>query len=325
MHEPLYRDALKHGWRLTWQHKILWVYGLFAALLGQMGIFEFFRRTHVFGKDPFLVPLSWSWGTTLDTAVRQLGESIATVDKWVWAVWLLLISVGLLAALLFVAVVSQGALIQSAAQSIIRKKLPDEGEAWHRGVTHFWPLLVVNALRSLSFLLLGLAVGWATVNAVFTPGFFDNLLFLIIFVLSLGVGMIMSFITVYAAGYIMVEDYSFGRALHDAWRLFLEHWLVSCEVGVILLVCNIAVVLLTFFGLLVFFFPAILIWLVALMTVNYSLFISGFVVGVVLFVLFIMWLASLFTVFSTTTWTYLFMKMHRHGISSRILRVLRRT
>ena len=37
---PFYRTILKQAWSLTWRHKYLWWFGIFAALLGNGGEFE---------------------------------------------------------------------------------------------------------------------------------------------------------------------------------------------------------------------------------------------------------------------------------------------
>jgi hypothetical protein len=43
-----------------------------------------------------------------------------------------------------------------------------------------------------------------------------------------------------------------------------------------------------------------------------------------LFIFLVAWFGSLFTVFSTSIWTYLFVKMHKEGIFSRILHLFRK-
>ena len=53
--EPTYTDAIRAGWHLAWHHKSLWIFGLFAAFLGQMGIVELLCNT-VYGATYFRMP-----------------------------------------------------------------------------------------------------------------------------------------------------------------------------------------------------------------------------------------------------------------------------
>ena len=140
----------------------------------------------------------------------------------------------------------------------------------------------------------------------------------IIFVLLSIIGMIMSFWVIYAAGYVVVEEYTFIKSLKAAWKLFLSHKLVSLEVGVILLACNVVLAAFVAGGLVLTVLEGILFWLVFNAMGVPGLFVIGTVLLAGIFFLFIMFAQSIFTVFTTTTWTYLFMKMHKKGIRSRL-------
>ena len=47
---PFYRNILKQSWRLTWRNKYLWVFGVFAAFLGNGGELEILFNN--LGGDP---------------------------------------------------------------------------------------------------------------------------------------------------------------------------------------------------------------------------------------------------------------------------------
>ncbi len=321
MHEPLYRQALRHSWALAWKHKLLWIFGLFAAFLGQMGLMELLSKvgsaTTNFGFFPYWL--------TLPKVAREASEISSfslSVDAWFWFIWLLVVLLGLGLLLIFVSVVSQGALIKAAANSTKHKNLPDVGVAWQAGTRHFWRLFFINLFKKIIFVLLALLIGWATVSVILEASVLEVGIFLFLFILVMLVGMLVSFLAVYAAAYIVVEEYSFGKAISAAWQLFTNHWLVSFEVGLIVLVLNLVLAAVTVFGFLVFFFPTLLMWFIAALIGNASLWLIGVIVGLILFLLFILLLGSVFTVFVTSVWTYLFMKMHQAGIKSRILHLL---
>lgn len=317
--QSLYRRALSHALHVTWNHKALWVFGLFAAMLGQMGFLEFFKHMHMFGRTTENIPLYWSGFPTLHTIVGALKQGVFMPEGWVWMLWLAIIGIAIMLTFAFVAISSQGALIAAAAQSTLRAKLTETSTAWHVGVYHFWRLLGVHIMRAVGATALSMAVAWSMLNALVRPEGGDILLYLVTTVLAVIVGLIIAVVAIYTAGYIVVEDYRFIPALRAGWRLFTDHWLVSVEVGVIMVACNIFGIFLMFFGALFFFFPAVLLWLVAIVTANVAMYTLGFLLAIVLFLLYTTILASAFTVFSTTFWTTVFMAMHRQGVKSRIL------
>lgn len=324
MKEPLYRQAIQHSWELAWQHKLLWGFGLFAAFLGQMGILEFLMKV---GKASSTYALYPTW-LALPKLFKYSGgwEAMSLpADMWLWLIFLLVVLFGFVAFLIFMAVVSQGAIIQVAAKSVKNKSkvLPDTGLAWQAGVSHFWRLFLINFIKKAIIVVLAVVVGWATLNVVVEYSVLDMLIFFVVFLLACVVGFSLSFLTVYAAGYVVVEEYKLWKAVKSAWRLFLDHWLVSIEVGLIILFLNIILTVVALIGFLVLFFPTLIIWFISIVVANTALYIAGIIVGLILYTVFLVFIGSVFTVFTTSVWTYLFMKMHKHGIISRILHVFK--
>ena len=180
-------------------------------------------------------------------------------------------------------------------------------------------MFFINALKKAVIVGLAIAISASAYNSLkdFTLG--NALAFLATFILASVIGLALSFLAMYAAGYVVVEEYPLGPAISAAWRLFLDHWLVSVEVGLLVLLFNGLLAVLALAGIMVFFFPAVLIWFLAVVANNPYLFTLGFVIAIVLFVAYIMLLASFFTVFTTAVWTHLFMKMHKVGVKSRVL------
>ena len=114
----------------------------------------------------------------------------------------------------------------------------------------------------------------------------------------------------------LIEKYNIRDAIVSAWRLFLNHWLVSLEVGVLLLLLYIAVL----FGIAVV--VALCTAEVFLLTILSALF-GGIWFWVALewllvaiSVVIAVYLLVMVYIFSTTVWVYLFMKMHNTGVKS---------
>jgi len=241
------------------------------------------------------------------------------IDGWMWFLWLVVVFIGFGLLFIFVSVASQGALVHSTAQFVRKKKLLDIDVAWQAGTKHFWRLFFLNLLKKIALLAFAILMGFATVNVIINASGADFIIFVLLFILVVIVGMILSFLAIYAAGYVVVEEYSLGNAIEAAWKLFLDHWLVSIEVGLIILFLNIVlgvVVLASFFLL---FLPTLFLWVIAIQIVSSTLYFIAMMAGLALFLLFIVFAGSVFSVFTTASWTYLFMKMHKHGIGSRVL------
>ncbi|OGH71518.1 MAG: hypothetical protein A2921_01595 [Candidatus Magasanikbacteria bacterium RIFCSPLOWO2_01_FULL_43_20b] len=293
---------------------------MFAAFLGQMGFLELISRTSLTAAtrlSPF--GLAGSIWAMVKAFVTADVEWQMPLDAWAWLGWLVVSVGGIFLLLLFVSVVSQGALIEATAFSVRKKNLPDVGRCWHMGVKHFWSLFLINIFRWVIFCGLVLVVSIAALNVLLIGNFADAVLFILLFILATAVGMVLSFLVVYSAAYVVVEEKKLGKAIEHAWRLFLDHWLVSIEVGIIVLFLNIVVGVVVLLGFMLTFLPTLISWFIALLTSNANLWTAGLIAGAFFFVLFVIFVGSIFTVFTTAVWTYLFMAMHHVGIKSRML------
>ena len=320
MHEPTYRQAISHSWKLAWHHKSLWLFGFLAAFLGQMGITEILGKISFPGTDLALRGNAFFW-----QLLKNLSQVSMPLSEWVWLCWMLLVLFALGFILVTLSVISQGALVRASAQWAKNEKLPDASKSWHAGATNFWRLLFLNILRKVVICALVCFVCWGVWQSViYGDTVLRLLLVLLTFVVAALLGMFVSFLSIYTAGYIVVENYPLSWALSSAWKMFVKHWLVSFEVGFIVLGLNILMSLVVLLGLFVLFIPALLTWFITIFANNSVLWFLGSIVSPFLFFILVVWLGSVFTVFSTSVWTYLFMKMHRGGIISRIMHIFRK-
>lgn len=318
---PLYRHALIHGWDMATKHKLLWIFGLFAAFLGQMGLLDLVVNTTLVKEEYVFYPLLFDIRELFGVLV-QLFENIGLAGSaWIWVVWLMIFFAAAKLLFVFVSTVSQGALIDANAQQGRgrKKKELDTSRAWDKGVSHFWRLLFLNMVKRGVIMLLAAAVGFAMFNVIENGGTGDTALFIVLFVLSMIVGMVLSFLVIYAAGYVVIEEYAFGDACRAAWRLFVDHWLVSLEVSVLMLVANIIVGILAALGLVLFVGEMAIVWAGTLLIGSSVVQQVGFFLGTMLIVLYWAFLGSTLMVFTTSVWMDLFMKMHKKGIKSRVL------
>ncbi|MFA7245163.1 MAG: hypothetical protein WC070_03225 [Candidatus Magasanikbacteria bacterium] len=325
MREPNYREALSKGWHLAWHNKSLWVFGLFAAFLGQMGIFEYVLQAFI-SAEKIQSPSVWFYVKNMLVGFN-FGDFInlfhTSLDKQIWLVWLIIILLAAFSAFIFVSVVSQGAIVHNTAQSLglLKIKLVETDESWHESRRHFWKLLFLNIFKKLFTLLFLSFIVWGIWNVSLEASMSSMLLFLVIFLLASIVGMILSLWLIYAVSYVVIEDEKLWVAMRKAWRLFTKHWFVSLEIGFIFIILNIFLALLILAGLYILFLPSLFFWTMLALTGNITFYALGLVLGFILFSLYVMLLGSIFVVFSTSTWTYLFIKMHKTGLKSHLVKL----
>ncbi len=312
MKEPTYRQTLAHAWNVVWENKILWILGLLSVFLGQLGFSD------IFGKI-------WSM---FDGSLAREGVALAPLLKLnfngeLWSalglVWLSIICVAVFFLVMFLATASQGALISYAADWFKNGKHQPITKPWHKSVKHFWSILLVNVVRqALLFLLL---LGFVLIAENFfvsrTP--LEGFIFATSAVLILVASLVFSALCVYTLCYVVIDGKGVVESVKKAWALFSDHLLVSLEVGLLLMLLNFLLVLVIAVGSFFAFLPSVLIWVAAGFTNLVVLAAVGFMLGIFLLLLFIALVAGFFNAYTISAWVFLFMRMHKEGVSSRTI------
>ncbi len=322
MREPTYRDALSFGARFTWNHKELWLFGIFAALIGQFGILDLLSKVGVIGTPPRgIFPL---FGDIID-AISLYGAAApsASVGALFIAVVGIYVAFGIIMFALGIA--SQGAIIASAASVATNPHhMPRVSSAWRVGKRHAWRLFILFLLKVLVYLVIALALGVVARIYLLSTGPLTLTLLLVFSVLALLLGLAVSFWSVYAAGYIVVEEEPVYESITKGWQLFTRHSLVSLEVGLLMLLLYVVFSVLFLVAAFVFFFPTLTLWIVLLGSIKMSFVAAGILLSSLFFTLFLIILASMFSIFTLSVWTYLFMHMHQRGVGSAIKKLFRK-
>jgi len=312
MREPTYQQAISKGWEMVWHHKNLWVLGLLAAFLGQLGLGDFFGRL-------WMLYYKGTVSSGLESFWQNYGLSIGNMDWYniLGLIWLVGLLILIVISVVFLAITSQGALISYAASWYKSNRFKNFGKAWHKSVTHFWPMFKVVVGYKIIFCLLVLAgvallkftdtsmMGWVNVLSGFVLGII--MFFYLVF----------SIVYIYAIAYVVIDDNKATEAVKKGWGLFSDHVLVSLEVALIMIFLNLLLVVGGAVVLVLSLIPAIIIWIIAGLLNITALASFGFLVSLFLWILVIVLMVAVFNAFNTSVWTYLFMRMHKKGIVSR--------
>lgn len=322
MKESLYIQSIKRAWQFVKQNKTVWIFGLFAAFLGQFGIVEFLAKVGMASGDTGMYFEKFDKaGQVLAFFTGSFGFSVQ--DK-ILVFSLLFVIASFVAFFIMISVVSQGTVIGTSAQSIkSRGGKINISKAWNTGVENFWRLFILNFFKKVFISFLAVIVGLSAYTAIAMPSLGNNILFIMIFLASSVIGLVLSFLVIYACAYVVVEKFKICEAAHAAWKLFKDHWLVSVEIGLIVLALNMFLGVISALGFVLIILPAILIWFLILIVGSGKLILaSSFIASLILFAVYLLLIGAVFTVFTTYMWTFAFMKMHKVGIKSRIYHYL---
>ncbi|MEI7498287.1 MAG: hypothetical protein WCK11_03335 [Candidatus Falkowbacteria bacterium] len=320
---PFYRKILRQAWRVTWDHKYLWFFGLFAAFIST-GELEILTNVFTGGSE---ISMSGFFTTLKDTNVFSAqgweGMKLFMVqrpDAFFILLILLLIFLALFLFLLWLSVVSQTAIVQNTA-NIANDKAASVKIGVQSGATHFWPILGFNimikiiVMLALAFLSWPLILGINGLDTLYVAA-----VYLISVIVFLPIVISLLFVAKYAIAYRIIKEEKWGNALRRGWLLFTDNWLISLEVALVFLA--------------IFFFSSLLFLLImSAIAVPYLLLLyfmgglgmvfaswSFFVLGCLILFFLIAWFGSLMTVFQTSGWTYLFLELTGKGGSSKLAR-----
>lgn len=284
-----YRQTLKKAWSLTIQNPFLWFFGLFAALAGNGEEYDtFFNNLRLVQNTQ--TNLDEYRTALLNGEIGTFFENLGLTFKTDLGTALLLIVAGaiILLVLAWLMTVSQAALITTANRK-------EDGEktgfidALLTGSKFYWKLFGLNALAmGVIYLALGLIalplVALYIPNASMT---WSVLLTLLAFILLIPINVVTSFITKYAAIYIVTQGNKILPAIVNAWRLFKKNWLISLELGILLLIINVA-------------YTVLLISVLAMLSLPFSR------AGLVAMTAIVVIAGSIYSAFRYSAWTFLF-------------------
>lgn len=310
--EPTYRDAIVKSWHFVWHHKILWILSLLAVVFTQFGLNDFLGQLWLLVvRDTSAVNSWWSLGF-------WQGITIPNGVEFVGTLWLFIILLALGALVTVITICAQGALIAASCAWFKNRTVPKIDKIWSKGVKHFWRLLAVNIAQKIMLVLILISTA-ALLDLQYSNMFFTIGIVLGSFLLAL----IVSSITIFAAGYIVEKEYSFFEALRAAGQMFFSHILVTLELSVVILLLNVVLIIVVAGSSVLALVPSFFIWIVGGFTGYVSLLTVGVILAVVLLLILLALAGGLFNAFVTSAWMCLFMKMHAKTVPSRLVHYAR--
>lgn len=324
----LYRSIIRQAILTAWHSKYLWFFGLFATLLSSNFEIELINRFTNSGAVPY------NFQRWFETGIFN-GETwvnffqLATTDtvSFISIILLIIVLIALAIAILWLAVVSQVALVRSTDKAIsgpkktIAPKSQDMSLSMQEGRKHFWPVLGLHML--VRILVYGLAA--TTVVPILLWASKETLTFsfvyLIIFLVFFAIALVISLVSKYAIAAITLKGQTFTQALVSSWDLFWKNWLVSLEMTFILFAISLLATFAILLAVLVVAIPLVFIILLTLLLNSYILWVLSIAIGAIFSFAIIIIGGSIVTVIQTTAWVTLYHQLNGKGVESKLERV----
>lgn len=320
VHKPLYRYILRDALLITWRNKFLWFLGFFVALLGNGGAYEIILKS--VDRSVLKALLGGGEVPSIISALAKLKDlvlrsaSVKPVLEFVLVIVLLII----LAALYF--------LFSSAAMTatILAVKKLRHGkigllEALRESLPHLPHVFGINVLTKILIALLVAMSAWPLGWLFLKSRLAFGAIYVLVFVVMMALGLVISFISIYAACNSVFGANHIFSAFREAWHIFRKNAIISIEMALLLFFLNLAVsiVLLAvlvsiggIFGLILTLLSAtklnIVFWIVTAL-------------GVLFFTALLVLTGSFFGAFQLASWTILYTKLVRGEALSKIVRL----
>ncbi len=323
-----YKKILLQALKTTWRNKYLWFFGLFAALLSQNGGFGAFLQltdTKSEGNLGSGFMRYYETGVFSGQAFKTLGDFIVSDPlSFIIFVTIFLLLAVLSLFLLWLAIVSQASLVNNSALDASGKKHSFR-EGLEVGMEKFWSVLGVNAIFKIISSLIVLIVTLPLLLNVYSKGFsVSSFVFILLFIISLPIIISISFIAKYAICFIVIKKEALKESFCSALNLFKKNWVVSIEMGIMLVLINFLFGLVFLLLVLLLSIPVLFIAFI-FANLNFMLaFWLALLFGLCLLFFLIILFGVLLTTFQTAVWTGVFMQLIGKGMKSKIMRFFTR-
>jgi hypothetical protein len=293
-----YRNLLSHAWNMTKERKILWIFGLFAAIMSTGGVLDVVLRN--FGKNPDNVGLfqeildgsfiGYDFLVQYLAQVRFLGPERASIT--------LALMIFLLFCILITSVLSQSALVKG----LISRKSLSFRNAIKKGRTSFWHVLGIDLLAKITTFLLVTLTSLTFILATTQMNAATILLHIFLFLLFVPAVIIVNIIASLAVVESVEHNVHALDAIHNAWKVFSRHTLVTFELGLILFIIIFIAGLVGITFLIFLSIPLTLLSVLTLLTGAPILFILVKVVSVMIYLFLFFTFAGAAVTFQYAAW-----------------------
>lgn len=318
-----YRLIVKKAWDIAWQHKYLWLLGLFASIVAASGTFEFQFLSNSFQsgalENPYyylntiLISLE-SLGLFLLGLVNLFSYNILTILN---TLTVLIIVAAILISFTWLSVSSQAGLVVASEKiGTSKRKVSDLSirKLITAGHKNFWSVLGLNVLINVAvvFILSIISLPLLILSAKYSISL--SFLYTLAFIVFIPLAIAFSLMIKYAIAFKVLEGDSFLDSLKNSWDMFTENWLVSLEMGIILFLISFVVGFIIILLLYIFILPYFIFAL------DYGLIPLIVILAILAFFL-VLAVGSFLTTFQIAAWTNIYVELKNGNGQAKLERV----
>jgi len=310
-----YKELIINAAKIAVSNKFFWFFGLFAAFLANGQFYQFSSSessgaitawkkiisTGIFNPDTFHNFLNLAQVNPI-AFLSRLALLAAVVVMGILVLWL--------------AVVSQGALIHGAAKLYSGKKIAFK-DCLAGGRRHWWLIFFLQLLsKIILFLLLALTLLPGLQALLYAASQWKRSLYILLFLFIVLAAALFALIIRYSLSYGVIYSQRFIDALKSGFKLLRDNFLSSIEAGAIMFILNFLLSL-----ALIVLFSALAIPFVLAVVIFYKLSLSWLITAALIIAVAVLAAAAMLTggmlaAFNEIFWTYIFMALSRGQLSS---------
>ncbi len=322
--ESVYTTVITDALKTAWRDKRYWLLAFFSTVLFTGGAMDILFRT----LDD--IPVSAAAISSSGTTIQQLATGLSRFNlspsgllnaaSGLQAIFALAI---VLLAILAFAVACQGGLVY-AIGAVQRGSHPTLPEALRVGGSAFWPVAVLNILIHGSLWIvrfLAAAAVAATLAGDITTA--KQSASIVAFTLAFLFTYAANVVHVFSLNAMMLQGAHLREAIRRSLHLLAEHWFVTVETALLLVIIDLAILFLVFGAYFLIALPFVTAMFTAALIQSDSLFYGGLAAGVITFFGLIFSAAGFTTHLKYAVWTYLYRRLGEGGVIPKLHRIVR--
>ena len=260
-----YRLFLKQALDITKKYRYLWFFGIFASLLSIGSEYQLITQSATAKPGgSFLSNGNIIWQIILSPDFYQGFATLAAENRaaLLAVICIFLLSVGLAITMLYLAILSQSAIISHSAQILLNKKKKNNlniSDGLADAKQHFWRVLGLNFFSYITIIFSLFLISLPLVFLIITDTLAISIAYTLLFIIFAPVALSIALIIKYAIASRVLENTSLISSIQKGLKIFKNNWLVSLEMALILFIINFIVGIITLFLIALLFMPMLFI------------------------------------------------------------------
>ena len=260
-----YRLFLKQALDITKKYRYLWFFGIFASLLSIGSEYQLITQSATAKPGgSFLSNGNIIWQIILSPDFYQGFATLAAENRaaLLAVICIFLLSVGLAITMLYLAILSQSAIISHSAQILLNKKKKNNlniSDGLADAKQHFWRVLGLNLFSYVTIIFSLFLISLPLVFLIITDTLAISIAYTLLFIIFAPVALSIALIIKYAIASRVLENTSLIASIQKGLQVFKNNWLVSLEMALILFIINFIVGIITLFLIALLFMPMLFI------------------------------------------------------------------